>query len=90
MSKSLIVLRQYPCYFLVNNNLILAIIPFVIMVSMNIQTFLVINRRQRLSPRLQNRRAQLLNDQAAKQSYVLFAILVVYGICHIPSFILGK
>ena len=67
-----------------------AIIPFVLIVSMNIQTFLIIHRRQRLSPRLHNRRAQLLNDQAARQSYVLLAILVVYGICHIPSFILGK
>ena len=66
-----------------------AIIPFVIIVSMNVQTFMIIRRRQRLSPRLQNRRSQLLNDQAARQSYVLLAILVVYGICHIPSFVLG-
>ena len=56
---------------------------------MNVQTFMIIRRRQRLSPRLQNRRSQLLNDQAARQSYVLLAILVVYGICHIPSFVLG-
>ena len=67
-----------------------AIIPFVIIASMNVQTFVIIHRRQRLSPRLHNRRSQIINDQAARQSYILLAILGVYLTCHIPSFILGK
>lgn len=71
-------------------NLFSAIIPFAIIVSFNINTFIIIHRRQRLSPRLHNRRSQVLNDQAARQSYVLLAIFLVYGLCHIPSFVLGK
>jgi len=67
-----------------------AFIPFVMIVSFNVKTFVIINRRQKLSPRLHNTRSQVLNHQAAKQSYVLLAILVVFGFCHIPRFILGK
>ena len=67
-----------------------AFIPFVMIVSFNVKTFVIINRRQKLSPRLHNTRSQVLNHQAAKQSYVLLAILVVFGFCHIPRFVLGK
>ena len=81
---------EYTCMYSNAYNLFSAIIPFIIIVAYNINTFVIIHRRQRLSPRLRNRRAQALNDQAARQSYVLLAILVVYGLCHIPSFLLGK
>ena len=67
-----------------------AFIPFILIVAFNINTFVTIHRRQKLSPRLRNSRSQSINHQAARQSYVLFAILVVFGFCHIPRFILGK
>ena len=70
--------------------LFLAFIPFIMIVSFNVNTFVIINRRQKLSPRLHNTRSQVLNHQAARQSYVLLAILVVFGICHIPRFVLGN
>ena len=66
-----------------------AFIPFILIVAFNINTFVTIHRRQKLSPRLRNSRSQSINHQAARQSYVLFAILVVFGFCHIPRFILG-
>ena len=54
------------------------------LIYLNGRVFAVIRRRRHLEDRLLNLHATALKAEAAKQAYLLFAVCVMFIVCHSP------
>ncbi len=65
------------------------ILPFIALIIINANIYMVLKRRQAISSRLINPSANHLKQRAADQAHVLFVICVVFLVCHLLRVTLG-